>query len=69
MKTLKETGQYDNTVLIVMGDNGGYSTKWSFIPYNATGSNYPLRGGKGDSWEGGHRVPTFIHSPLLKTKG
>ncbi len=64
-----ETGQYDNTILIVMGDNGGYTTKWSWVDFRGTGSNFPFRGGKGNNLEGGTRVPTFVHSKLLKNIG
>ncbi len=69
VKTLKETGQYDNSIIVVMGDNGGYSVKWSWLNHGGTGSNYPLRGAKGNNQEGGTRVPTFVHSPLLKQTG
>lgn len=52
---------YDNSILILMGDNGGIET------YG--GSNYPLKGGKGSVDEGGTRTPAFIHSPLLQKAG
>mmetsp|Transcript_10729 Transcript_10729/g.13928 ORF Transcript_10729/g.13928 Transcript_10729/m.13928 type:complete len:595 (+) Transcript_10729:77-1861(+) len=54
---LKETDQYDNTILIVASDNGGCS-------YHGA-SNFPLRGSKNHLFDGGLRVPAFIHSPLI----
>jgi len=57
MNSLKETGLYENSILIVASDNGACSF------YG--GSNYPLRGDKNSLWEGGVKVPSFIHSPLL----
>ena len=62
MKTLVETGQYENTVIIFMSDNGGRFIK------NASDSdnpNFPLRGFKNTIYEGGTKVPAFISSPLL----
>mmetsp|Transcript_1658 Transcript_1658/g.2734 ORF Transcript_1658/g.2734 Transcript_1658/m.2734 type:complete len:386 (-) Transcript_1658:115-1272(-) len=57
VNTLKETGLWENTILIVASDNGGCSAHGA--------SNWPLRGGKNQLWEGGIRVPAFIHSPIL----
>lgn len=53
--TLKETGQFENTLVIFLSDNGGRTDHGS--------SNAPFRGVKGDTWEGGFRVPMFFHWP------
>lgn len=55
VKKLKETKQYDNTLIVFFSDNGG--------DFNNGASNYPLKGTKGDAWEGGFRVPMFWHWP------
>ncbi len=52
---LKQLGQYDNTLIIFFSDNGGKLSRGA--------NNYPLRGGKGDTWEGGFRIPMFFHWP------
>jgi arylsulfatase A-like enzyme len=52
---LKETGQWDNTILIFMTDNGGTAGVPIF--------NAGMRGKKIDLWDGGHRVPCFIRWP------
>ncbi|MBC8234205.1 arylsulfatase [bacterium] len=61
---LKELGLEDNTILIWMTDNGtsgGCSLdKDSFVK---EGYNAGMRGMKGSEYEGGHRVPFFIHWP------
>jgi len=52
---IKELGVYDNTIFIFTTDNG-----------TATGRNIfnaGMRGGKGSEYDGGHRVPFFIHYP------
>ena len=49
IKTLKQTGVYDNTLIFFVNDNGG--------AFNNQSSNFPLKGFKGNKYEGGHRVP------------
>lgn len=56
VEALKSTGQYENTLIIFLSDNGG---KLGIGAAN----NYPLRDGKGSAFEGGFRVPMFFHWP------
>ena len=59
MEEMEELGIADNTIVIVMGDNGHF-TKYS------TQSGYTAmiyRGGKGDTSEGGVRVDAFVRWP------
>ena len=53
LKELKMYGLEENTIVAFLSDNGGPTTK------NAS-TNSPLRGNKGDAWEGGFRVPFAI---------
>lgn len=55
IKALKETGQYENTLIIFTSDNGGH------LPDLA--NNGQLRDGKQSMYEGGLRVPTVICWP------
>ena len=57
--SLKTSGQYDNTIIILTGDNGGRS---SFFKAHPT-SMRPLRTGKTFLFEGGIRTPLLIHWP------
>ncbi|MBN1818136.1 MAG: arylsulfatase [Sedimentisphaerales bacterium] len=55
---LKKLGLEQNTILIFMTDNGtaaGFS--------KGKGFNDRMRGTKGSQYDGGHRVPCFIHWP------
>jgi len=63
---LKESGQYDNTVIFFISDNGG--RELSNLADNEN-PNYPLRGSKGTVYEGGTKVPGFVHSPLIGNQG
>ncbi|GAA3615136.1 arylsulfatase [Flavivirga amylovorans] len=57
-KFLKQQGLDENTILLFMTDNG--TAKGERI-YNAE-----MKGKKGSQYEGGHRVPLFVHWPKGK---
>jgi arylsulfatase A-like enzyme len=59
---LKNLGLYDNTIIVFTSDNGGLSNH-GYTPWDMSTSNQPLRAGKGHFYEGGSRVPTFVHWP------
>ena len=56
-QALHSYGMWNNTVLALLGDNGG--------PTFEGHSNAPLRGGKLNFLEGGVRPAAFVSSPLL----
>eukprot|EP00055_Hartaetosiga_balthica_P003234 m.7069 g.7069 ORF g.7069 m.7069 type:complete len:553 (+) comp2699_c0_seq1:7-1665(+) len=70
---LKARGMWNNTLMVLTGDNGGYvlaleggcdvhTTDGGFMCYNgeAGANNYPLQGGKYSHLEGGVRVNAFV---------
>jgi arylsulfatase A-like enzyme len=62
IETLKETGMYENTLLVFSSDNGPvwYDEDVERFGHDASGG---LRGMKGDAWEGGHRMPFIVRWP------
>lgn len=58
LAAIKEIGQDENTLVMFCSDNG----PWLCFGDHA-GSAYPLREGKGTSWDGGVREPTLMRWP------
>ncbi|XP_044014372.1 arylsulfatase B isoform X2 [Aphidius gifuensis] len=63
--TLKKNSMLNNSIIVFTTDNGGAA---SGFDSNAA-SNFPLRGTKGNVWEGSVRGAGLIWSPLLKRPG
>lgn len=61
VKTLKEEGIFDNTLIVFTSDNGPVR--------GVGGSSGGLRGQKAQTWEGGQRVPGIVTWPNEIPKG
>jgi len=59
LQALKDTGKLENTLVVVTSDNGPWYE----------GSSGGLRGRKGQSYEGGFRVPFIVSMPKTISKG
>ena len=60
---LDAASMMQNGIFFLSADNGG------IVAPGGGGFNYPFRGQKATSWEGGARVNGFVYSPLLKKTG
>lgn len=61
---IEAQGIADRTIVVFTSDNGGVASGDAFAT-----SNLPLRTGKGRQWEGGIRVPVYIHVPGVTDHG
>ncbi|GGW21960.1 arylsulfatase [Arenibacter certesii] len=64
LKTIKESGIDERTMVIFTSDNGPWK-----VYKTEGGSAGPLRGGKGTTWEGGQRVPCIVRWPSKVPSG
>ena len=55
---LHATKDANNTLILFLSDNGA-------VTHECAGTNHPLRGGKKTLWDGGLRVPAWVHFPRL----
>ncbi len=70
LDALERTGKRESTLILFLSDNGGqhswqddeqYHGAYADIPHEVLGNNFPLRGWKGDVYEGGIRTPAIAN--------
>ncbi|MDI1338136.1 MAG: arylsulfatase, partial [Lacunisphaera sp.] len=73
IETLKETGQYENTLIVLSSDNGPvlFDGYWdgAFEKHGSHKAAGPFRGGKYSRWEGGTRMPLIVSWPAKVKSG
>ncbi len=62
VETLRNLGLEKNTLVFFTSDNGGY-IHYGRTNFHQISDNGPLRGQKGELYEGGHRVPAIAWRP------
>ncbi len=63
LKKLDELGIADNTLVVFSSDNGAEKFTWP------DGGTNPFHGEKGETWEGGFRVPAMVRWPGVVNPG
>ena len=69
LDALRETGLYENTIILFSADNGAEAYAYPRDEKFGHWSSDPLRGLKRDIYEGGHRVPTLLKWPGVTQPG
>lgn len=69
MDWLEKNGEADNTIILFMGDNGGYASGSGWRDEPLFTQNYPLTAGKGSAYEGGIREPMIVCWPHVAKPG
>ena len=65
---LKKKGMWENTLFVMSSDNGGPTYPGINAQLHGGASNFPLKGSKTSSWEGGIRVTSMAAGGLIPPK-